>query len=100
MIRAAEAMGGFGTVLAKGERDAGAVMVVMSIRSGNVQVFERMPSLEGGRIWEEITIENIDRPLIINEYIAKRQAQDSDLWILELDVADAERFAALQQKLA
>jgi len=30
-----------------------------------------------------------------SEYLARRRRQDDDLWIVELDIADGERFIGL-----
>ncbi|HWV11973.1 MAG TPA: DUF1491 family protein, partial [Sphingobium sp.] len=30
----------------------------------------------------------------LNQYLARRRRSDPDLWVIELDIADAERFAA------
>ena len=55
-----------------------------------------MPQLDGSRKFVLTREQDAEKPQEFNEYIAKRNAQDSDLWILELDVANAERFVAVQ----
>ncbi len=98
MIRAVQAEGGFATVLSKGERDAGAIMIVTLDREGLARLYERMPQMDGSRPYVLSREQNPDNPLEFNEYLVKRGTQDPDLWVLELDVADPERFAALQHK--
>lgn len=96
LIRAVQAAGGFATVLAKGERDAGTILIVTLQNGTNARLYERMPQLDGSRKFVLTREQDAEKPQEFNDYIAKRSAQDSDLWIVELDVADAERFVAVQ----
>ncbi len=92
LIRAIDAEGGFGTVLAKGERDAGTLMVLCCVNGTNGKLYERMPQLDGIRAWTCTKTQSPENPFEITEYWQRRKAQDSDLWILELDHPDAERL--------
>ena len=96
LIRAVQAAGGFATVLAKGERDAGTILIVTLQNGTNARLYERMPQLDGSRKFLLTREQDAEKPQEFNDYIAKRSAQDSDLWIVELDVANAERFVAVQ----
>lgn len=96
LIRAVQAAGGFATVLAKGERDAGTILIVTLQNGTNARLYERMPQLDGSRKFVLTREQDTDNPREFNDYIAKRSAQDSDVWIVELDVANAERFVAVQ----
>lgn len=95
LIRLAQAGGGFASVLHKGERDAGAIVLILTERGGNPRIFERMPSADGDRIWQKNTIESIEKPAVLDQYLARRTAQDPDLWIVELDIANGERLIGL-----
>ncbi|QYU69475.1 DUF1491 family protein [Leptolyngbya sp. 15MV] len=94
LIRAVEGAGGFATVLAKGERDAGTVLVVTIDRARGATLYERMPQLDGSRPYIAAKRENTDSPQEFADYLDRRRHQDSDCWIIELDVADAARFIA------
>ena len=48
IIRSVQAQGGFATVLAKGERDAGTILILTLEKGENGSLYERMPQL-GGR---------------------------------------------------
>jgi hypothetical protein len=89
LIRKAEGEGGFGAVLAKGDPTAGSILVILLERGGNPRLFERL--LESGEryTWQESAI-----PGGVPALVAKRRRFDPDLWVLELDVPFAERFAA------
>ena len=82
-------------VLSKGERDAGTILIVTMFRGGPAKLYERMPQLDGTRPFECTKLQDIEKPSEFDEYIARRRSQDPDLWVLEVDIADAERFIAL-----
>lgn len=94
LIRAAECAGGFGTVISKGERDAGIILVLTMERGTNARLWERMPRLDGQRVFEVIREENTENKQEFKEYLSRRAARDSDLWLIELDVPNAERLVA------
>ena len=94
MIRAAEAAGGFATVLSKGERDAGSILVLTMTRGGNPRLWERMPRLDGRRVFEVIRQQTPENKTEFDEYLLRRAARDSDMWLIELDVPNAERLVA------
>lgn len=94
MIRRCEALGGFAAVLTKGERDAGTVLVVTIGQGKPSCLYERMPRADGNRRFIAAKRENPENPREFADYLARRRAQDRDLWLIELDVPDAERFIA------
>ena len=94
LIRAVEAAGGFAAVLARGERDAGTMLIVTIDRAAGATLYERMPQLDGARVFIAAKRENLDSPQEFAEYLVRRRDQDSDCWIVELDVPKGERFIA------
>lgn len=92
LLRRVGNAGGFATVIHKGERDAGTMLVVLSDRGGNSRLFERMPMLDGDRKWHCIMTEDADKKQEFSDYLERRGVQDRDTWIIELDIADGERF--------
>ena len=95
LIRAVEAAGGFATVIAKGERDAGTLLVVCCSKGRLAAAYERMPQPHGRRAWTLSRQQEADNPKEFWEYCDRRGSQDGDLWIVELDVPDGERFIDL-----
>ena len=95
LIRAVESAGGFATVIAKGERDAGTLLVVCCGKGRLAAAYERMPQPDGSRAWTLSRQQDIDNLEEFWEYCDRRKNQDRDLWIVELDVPQAERFIAL-----
>ena len=96
LIRAAQAAGGFAAVLHKGEPDAGTILLVALKNGGIARLFERMPQLDGSRTWVESRVQDVDNKREFDTYLARRSAQDRDVWIVELDVANPERLIGLQ----
>ena len=92
LIRAVEAAGGFATVIAKGERDAGTLLVICCGNDRCAAAYERMPQPDGRRAWTLAKQQAIENPQEFWDYCDRRKRQDSDLWVLELDIPNAERF--------
>ena len=95
LIRETNAAGGFATVVAKGERDAGTILIICCENGTNARLYERMPQLDGGRKWTLSLAQAPESPSEFSEYCARRSRQDADLWILELDIGNGERFIGL-----
>lgn len=92
LLRLARAADGFPVVLARGDETAGAILVVMREKGLNPVAFERVMSHDGGYRWVRISPENISQEIDFNSFIQRRRQRDPDLWLIELDVADATRF--------
>lgn len=88
--RFAEAEGGFATVLAKGDATAGALLVVLAPPGGEEQVLERILQADGNYAWQKVALNDSDN----RKFLERRRKYDPDLWIIELNVASAERFTA------
>ncbi len=95
LIRSVDAAGGFATVIRKGERDAGTIMVVLAENGANTRAYERMPQLDGTRDWHCVRNQDIDKKQEFEDFLTRRGEQDPDLWIVELDIAQGERFIGL-----
>ena len=94
LIRRAEVGGGFAAVLHRGDDQAGTLLLLTTQRGGNPRLWERMPGLDDTRRWTELTIQGLESNDDFSQYLARRYGQDPDLWVIELDVADPERFIA------
>ncbi|HEU4969038.1 DUF1491 family protein [Sphingomonas sp.] len=94
LLRRVQAAGGFATVLAKGDETAGAILLVCSERGTTTSLLERTVDLDGHYRWTPCGPQDVESAADRDSYIRRRRAQDPDLWLIELDVADAERFAA------
>ena len=86
LLRRTSEAGGFGAVLARGDPDAGAVLVVAREQGGVVRLLERGLGQRG--LIDSTPAKDADG------YWQRRRARDPDLWVVELDVAQAEQLAA------
>ena len=94
LVRRAEADGDFATILKKGDADRGSLLLVVSSRGRHIACLERIMALEGGYCWRSVGPAESANSAEVAEFLAKRTRFDADLWAIELDVADAERFIA------
>jgi hypothetical protein len=92
LVRRANQEGGFATVLAKGDETAGAVLIVAQDRGRDARLWERGIG-RSGQV-ELIAVGPEGDAQALTEYWAKRRRNDPDLWVVELDIPQAERFAA------
>ena len=94
LIRRAESEGGFGAVLAKGDATAGALLVILNEKGRKQRILERVLQPDGRYLWEDNVGQDIDKEAEVSRLLSRRRDFDPDLWLIELDVASAERFAA------
>lgn len=92
LLRRVQREGGFATVLARGEADAGTIMVVLADRNAPQRAYERMPQADGTRAWTCSRTAEPDDPQAFTDWLERRRSQDPDLWIIELDIPQGERF--------
>jgi hypothetical protein len=94
LIRRAQGEGGFGAVLARGDATAGTILVILLEKGGNPRLFERLLQPCGRYLWQESGSQHIENAKEVPAFIARRRHSDPDLWVIELDVPSADRFAA------
>ena len=92
LIKLAQSMGAFGTVLQKGERDAGVILLLTKDRGGPGVLWERMPQLDGTRPFRQSRTETAETSSEFQAYCERRCRQDPDCWLVELDVPNPDRF--------
>jgi len=98
LIRRTNSAGGFAAVLHKGDPDTGTIIVVINENGSNSKAYERMPQLDGSRRWSCAKTQDTENPYEFTEYLDRRGIQDPDLWIVELDIAQGERFIGLEPR--
>lgn len=89
LIRRVGQSGGFATVLARGGDQAGAILLLLRARDGTMRALERGIGGDGRTALIDSTPKDS-----IEDYWRRRRSRDPDLWVIELDTPDAERFAA------
>jgi hypothetical protein len=94
LLRHAQAAGGYGAVIAKGDSGAGSVLVILAEKGRKARILERLLQREGEYSWQDIGMETLANDEAAEKFLVRRRKSDPDLWVLELDVPSAERFAA------
>lgn len=94
LLRRTESAGGFATVLARGDEHAGVILVQCSERGQPGPLLERRFSPTGRYIWEAVGPDDPKDGESRANYQNRRRTADPDLWIIELDIADAPRLVA------
>lgn len=88
LLRRVSDAGGFGVMLAKGDPQGGAILVI-AVEGGVSRLLERGigPNGRTGLI-DSTPAEDLDG------YWRRRRSRDPDMWVVELDVPNAPRLAA------
>jgi len=92
LVRRVNAAGDFATVVARGDDTAGAISLLIRRRDGSCAVLARVSQQSGEPAWKIFVDEPAERVEIVNDYLEKQRRFDPDLWIIELDTANPERF--------
>jgi hypothetical protein len=96
LARRVQGAGGNAAVLAHGDETAGAIMLVIASRGETVRLLSRRLDFAGGYVWDDIALPppggESDTPAV-DELVNRARRRDPDLWVVELDIADAQRFA-------
>lgn len=88
LLRRVNDAGGMAVVRARGDADAGAILVLLEREA---RLIERGLGPDGRDSLIAATPRPDEAP---DEYWQRRRLRDPDLWVVALDIAGAERFAA------
>jgi hypothetical protein len=94
LVRRVHREGGSAAVLARGDATAGGILVLAMEKGGNPRFFERGLGPSGEPALIASGPAEIAGESEVAAYWQRRRSRDSDLWVVELDIAGAERFAA------
>jgi hypothetical protein len=94
LLRQVHAAGGSAMVLARGEAEAGGILVLLLDRGANPRFVESGIGPDGMSGLIPAGPRDFPEESAIAAYWQRRRERDPDLWVVELDVAGAERFAA------
>lgn len=89
LLRRVNDAGGIAMVRARGEAQGGAILLLIERRDGPTRVLERRIDFDG-----EATLADSAVTGDVEAYWRRRRQSDPDLWVIELDIPEAERFAA------
>jgi hypothetical protein len=94
ILRRTAASGDFATVMRKGDPDRGSLLLFITSRGVHVAILERVLSVGGDYRWQAAKAPDSVSSPEIADFLAKRARFDEDLWAIELDIAEPERFIA------
>jgi hypothetical protein len=94
LVRLAGQEGGAGYILHKGDPDAGAIILMIREKGRICAVLERILTVDQGYQWRSTISQNIEIEQEIMDNLYRRRDRDPDLWLVELDIANGERFVA------
>jgi hypothetical protein len=89
-----QADGGFATVIRRGDDERGSLLLLVSSRGRHMACLERVLKLDGSYGWQLVGPAESASSAEIADFLAKRARFDEDIWAIELDIADPERFIA------
>lgn len=93
LLRRVHDAGGSAVVLARGDPQGGAILVVTLERGANPRLLERGIQANGRMGLLAVGPQDASEAEVAS-YWSRRRGHDPDLWVIELDIAGAERFAA------
>ena len=93
-MRRVTGAGDFAAVLRKGDADRGAIMLAVTSRGVHRALLERVLTAEGSYSWQTSGPKESSSSAEIADFLARRARFDPDSWLIELDIADPERFIA------
>jgi hypothetical protein len=88
------AEGGFAAVIKRGDEERGSLLLFINSRGRHVATLERVLNLDGSYGWQRGGPAESAGSVEIADFLARRARFDEDLWAIELDIADPERFIA------
>lgn len=94
LVRRVNGAGGFATVIHHGDDRAGAILVECSDRGQSDMLLERITEFDGSIGWRSVAAATGEDPGARSERLSRRLRSDPDLWVIELDIPDAQRFVA------
>jgi hypothetical protein len=94
IIRKVQGDGGFAAVLHRGDPDRGAISLLIAERGRAEAVLERRMAPDFTYRWTKVPSPVAPDASGWRDWIDKLSRIDPDCWLIELDIADAQRFIA------
>jgi len=94
IMRRATSEGGFATILHRGDPDRGVISLMIAERGVPATVLERQLAADFRYRWASVPSVAALEPSGWRDWVENKSRIDPDCWLVELDVADAQRFIA------
>jgi hypothetical protein len=94
LLREVHARGGSGAVIRKGDPTSGALLLLCAEKGRITGVYDYVLDQSGQYVLASVAPQAIESVEAVESLCARRERFDPDLWIVELDIPNAERFIA------
>jgi hypothetical protein len=94
LMRRTQSEGGNATLLFRGDDSAGGLLLLALEKGRITALCEPILDVRGRYVLQSIGPQYVDNAEEVNQYIVKRRRFDPDLWVIELDIPNAQRLAA------
>jgi hypothetical protein len=78
----------------RGDPERGALLILVSSRGRHVACLERVLGIDGEYRWLAAGPAESASSADLADFLARRARFDADSWVIELDIAEPERFIA------
>ena len=78
----------------KGDEERGSLLLLVTSRGRHIACLERILNLDGSYGWQAAGPGESAGSAEVAAFVERRARFDEDLWAIELDVAEPERFIA------
>jgi hypothetical protein len=93
LVRRAMAASAFAAVAAKGDADAGAVLVKVATLDRRARLFTSRTDMAGGRVWLDLSAGPLgDDESAVDGEIVRQRGRDPDLWVVEIEDRQGRHF--------
>ena len=94
LVRRVNSEGGFAAILKKGDPDRGALTLILRERGAFHSLLERELGRNFEYAWAARRAADGFSSERLEDFVARKERFDADFWLIELDIADPERFIA------
>lgn len=93
LLRRAQIAGASAFIVQKGDASRGDVLIKVADLQGQARAYVPRTNLEGERVFVDLMVQGVGpEEAVVDDYLQKSKARDSDLWVIEIEDRDARHF--------